>query len=409
MSALLIKNIGLLATSPDSQIKKGKKQGELLFLEDAYILCENGIIKEIGQGELPVADEVIDADGCLVTPGLVDPHTHLVFGGWRQNEMAMKLSGAGYLDILKAGGGILSTVRATREASKEELFNKAKESLDEMLKLGTTTCEAKSGYGLNLDDEVKQLEVIRELNEKHEIDLVPTFLGAHAYPEEYKSDHETYVDQVCEMIPYIAEQKLAEFCDVFCETGVFDVDETRKILLKGQEYGLCSKIHADEIDAIGGSVLAGELHAVSAEHLIVCNNEGIRALSQGNVIACLLPATSLYLSADFAKARQMIDNNVAIALGSDYNPGSCPSLNLQLVMTLACLKYKMRPEEVLNAVTVNAANAIHREKLTGSLETGKQADIVIWNAKDLNYLCYRMGSNLVKQVIKKGKVVTDRR
>lgn len=405
MSTLLIKNIGSLVTSPDSEIKKGKKQGELLFLEDAYILCEEEKIKEIGHGDLPQADEVIDAQGCLVTPGLVDPHTHLVFGGWRQNEMAMKLSGAGYLDILKAGGGILSTVKATREASKEELYFKAKEALDEMLELGTTTCEAKSGYGLDLKEEVKQLEVIRELNEKHEMDLVATFLGAHAYPEEYKSDHEAYVEQVCDMIPYIAEHGLAQFCDVFCETGVFNVEETRKILLKGQEYGLRSKIHADEIDAIGGSVLAGELHAISAEHLIVCNAEGIRALSQGNVIACLLPATSLYLSADFAKARQMIENDVAIALGSDYNPGSCPCLNLQLVMTLACQKYRMRPEEVLNAVTINAANAIGRAEQVGSLETGKQADIVLWNAKDLNYICYRMGSNLVKQVIKKGKTV----
>ena len=275
-----------------------------------------------------------------------------------------------------------------------------------MLKLGTTTCEAKSGYGLDLQEEVKQLEVIRELNERHVMDLIPTFLGAHAYPEEYKQDHESYVQQICEeMIPYVAKHRLAQFCDVFCETGVFSVEESEKILLKAQESGLKSKIHADEIDAIGGSSLAGKIHAVSAEHLIVCNEEGIKALSKGNVIACLLPATSLYLSADFAKARAMIENDVAIALGSDFNPGSCPCLNLQLVMTLACLKYRMRPEEVLNAVTINAAAAIDRNDRIGSLEAGKQADIVIWKAEDLNYLCYRLGSNLVSRVIKKGRVV----
>ena len=407
MSSLLIRNIGLLVTSPDSQIKKGKNQGELLFLKDANILCEGERIATVGTGnDLPQADEVIDAQGCLVTPGLVDAHTHLVFGGWRQNEMAMKLAGAGYLDILKAGGGILSTVRSTRQASKEELYDKAETALDEMLKLGTTTCEAKSGYGLDLQEEVKQLEVIRELNERHVMDLIPTFLGAHAYPEEYKQDHESYVQQICEeMIPYVAKHRLAQFCDVFCETGVFSVEESEKILLKAQESGLKSKIHADEIDAIGGSSLAGKIHAVSAEHLIVCNEEGIKALSKGNVIACLLPATSLYLSADFAKARAMIENDVAIALGSDFNPGSCPCLNLQLVMTLACLKYRMRPEEVLNAVTINAAAAIDRNDRIGSLEAGKQADIVIWKAEDLNYLCYRLGSNLVSRVIKKGRVV----
>ena len=407
MSSLLIRNIGLLVTSPDSQIKKGKNQGELLFLKDANILCEGERIATVGTGnDLPQADEVIDAQGCLVTPGLVDAHTHLVFGGWRQNEMAMKLAGAGYLDILKAGGGILSTVRSTRQASKEELYDKAETALDEMLKLGTTTCEAKSGYGLDLQEEVKQLEVIRELNERHVMDLIPTFLGAHAYPEEYKQDHESYVQQICEeMIPYVAKHRLAQFCDVFCETGVFSVEESEKILLKAQESGLKSKIHADEIDAIGGSSLAGKIRAVSAEHLIVCNEEGIKALSKGNVIACLLPATSLYLSADFAKARAMIENDVAIALGSDFNPGSCPCLNLQLVMTLACLKYRMRPEEVLNAVTINAAAAIDRNDRIGSLEAGKQADIVIWKAEDLNYLCYRLGSNLVSRVIKKGRVV----
>ena len=406
MSRLLIKNIGVLATSPDSSIKKGIHQKDILLMKDAYILCENGRIKDYGNGILPEADEVVDAEGKLVTPGLVDAHTHLIFGGWRQNELAMKLAGAGYLDILNAGGGILSTVKATRKASKEELYRKAKRSLDEMLRLGTTTCEAKSGYGLNLEDEVKQLEVIRELDEKHPMDLVATYLGAHAYPEEYINDHEGYIKEICEkVIPYVAEHKLAQFCDVFCETGVFSKEESERILLKGKEYGLRSKIHADEIDSIGGSLLAGEINAVSAEHLIVCNDEGIDALSKGGVIACLLPATSFYLSADFARARKMIENDVPVAFGSDFNPGSCPCLNLQLVMNLGCLKYRMTPEEVLNAVTINGAAAIGRADRIGSIEPGKQADLVIWDAEDLNYLCYRMGSNLAHRVIKKGETV----
>ena len=407
MSSLLIKNIGLLATSPDSSLKKGIHQKDVSMIKNACILCEDGKIKEYGSdGVLPEADEVIDAKGRLVTPGLVDAHTHLIFGGWRQNEMAMKLNGAAYLDILKAGGGILSTVRETRKAAKEELYEKARKSLDEMLSLGTTTCEAKSGYGLNLEDEVKQLEVIRELDRNHPMDLVATYLGAHAYPEEYVNDHEGYIKKICEeVIPYVAEHGLAEFCDVFCETGVFSKEESGRILLTGKEYGLRPKIHADEIDAIGGSILAGEIHAVSAEHLIVCNQEGIDALSKGGVIACLLPATSLYLSAEFAKARKMIDNDVAIAFGSDFNPGSCPCLNPQLVMNLGCLKYRLTPEEVLNAMTINAAAAIGRADRIGSVEPGKQADLVIWDAKDLNYLCYRMGSNLAHRVIKKGETV----
>lgn len=407
MSSLLIKNIGLLATSPDSSLKKGMHQKDVSMIKNACILCEDGKIKEYGSdGVLPEADEVIDAKGRLVTPGLVDAHTHLIFGGWRQNEMAMKLNGAAYLDILKAGGGILSTVRETRKAAKEELYEKARKSLDEMLSLGTTTCEAKSGYGLNLEDEVKQLEVIRELDRNHPMDLVATYLGAHAYPEEYVNDHEGYIKKICEeVIPYVAEHGLAEFCDVFCETGVFSKEESGRILLTGKEYGLKPKIHADEIDAIGGSILAGEIHAVSAEHLIVCNQEGIDALSKGGIIACLLPVTSLYLSAEFAKARKMIDNDVAIAFGSDFNPGSCPCLNPQLVMNLGCLKYRMTPEEVLNAMTINAAAAIGRADRIGSVEPGKQADLVIWDAKDLNYLCYRMGSNLVHRVIKKGETV----
>ncbi|MBR4421257.1 MAG: imidazolonepropionase [Erysipelotrichaceae bacterium] len=408
MSSLLIENIGLLATPSGHSANKGKRQREVAFTRDAYIYIEDDRIVEIGAGEGPEAEQIIDAQGKLVTPGLVDAHTHLIFGGWRQYEMKQKLDNVPYLEILKAGGGILSTVNATKQASKEELIEKGRKVLDEMLGYGSTTVEAKSGYGLCLEEEVKQLEAVKELNETHPIDLVSTFLGAHALPQEYKENRKAFIDKLCdEMIPYVAEHQLAEFCDVFCEKGVFNVQETERILKTGQQYGLRSKIHADEIEAIGGSVLAGEIGAISAEHLIVCDDKGIESLSSGNTIACLLPATSFYLGADYARARDMIDHDVAVALSTDFNPGSCPCLNMQFVMNLGCMKYKMTPEEVLNAVTLNGAAAIGRADTIGSIETGKQADILIWDSPDLNYIFYRLGSNLLSKVIKKGKVVVD--
>ena len=408
MASLLIYNIGLLATPLGNKVNKGINQKDIFTLENAYILVEDEIITAIGSGTLPKADEKIDAQGRLVTPGLVDAHTHLVFGGFRQNEMKMKLDNISYLDILKAGGGILSTVKATIETDKEELLIKTRKALDEMLSLGTTLLEAKSGYGLNLETEVKQLQIAKELNEIHPVDIVSTFMGGHALPERYKDNRQGYIDEICnEMLPYISENKLAQFCDVFCEKGVFSVEEAKEILLKAQEYGLKAKIHADEIEAIGGCELAGQLKAISAEHLIVSDEEGMKSLAQGGVIACLLPATSFYLGADYAKARKMIDYNIPIALASDYNPGSCPCLNMQLVMNLGCLKYKMTPEEVLNAVTLNGACAIDKADKYGTIEVGKYGDIVIWDSYDLNYIFYRLGSNLVNKVIKKGKLVID--
>ena len=408
MPRLVLYNIGLLATPLGTAPKKGIHQKEISCVKNAWILIEDGRIVQTGTGEPPKADESTDVKGRLVTPGLVDAHTHLVFGGWRQHEMKMKLDGVPYLEILKAGGGILSTVRSTVHSSREELKEKAAKALREMLGYGTTTAEAKSGYGLCPEEEYKQLEVVRELAIEQPVDLVSTFLGAHALPERYKENREEFVREVAEeMIPYIAENKLAEFCDVFCEKGVFTAEESRVILEAGQKYGLASKIHADEIEAIGGSVLAGEIGAVSAEHLIVCDEAGMDSMAKGGTIACLLPATSFYLGAKFAPAREMIEKGIPVALASDFNPGSCPCLNMQFVMNLGCLKYKMTPEEVLNAVTLNAAAAIHRADVTGTLEPGKYADILIWDAYDLNYIFYRLGSNLLAKVLKKGKVVID--
>lgn len=405
MDRLLVKNIGVLATPEGRGAKGGKAQGEIRTLRNAWVRIEGGLITGLGSGE-PEGTEnarILDAGGRLATPGLVDAHTHLVFGGWRQNELALKLRGTPYLDILAQGGGILSTVRATRAASEKELEDKARLALDEMLAFGTTTCEAKSGYGLDKETELHQLRVIRALDGSHPIDLVPTFLGAHALPEEYKNDRQGYIRLLCgDIIPAIAAEGLASFCDVFCETGVFTAEESRTILEAGKAHGLLPKIHADEIDPIGGSRLAGEIGAVSAEHLIVCPPEGIAAMAAGGTAACLLPATSFYLGAAYAPAREMVSAGVPVALATDFNPGSCPCLNMQLVMSLGCLKYRLTPEEVLSAVTLNAAAAIKRAESVGSLEPGKLGDLVIWDGPDLNYICYRLGSNLAHTVIKKG-------
>ncbi|MBP3413015.1 MAG: imidazolonepropionase [Oscillospiraceae bacterium] len=404
----IIKNIGVLATPIGKKAKSGKDQGDVLILKDAYILLENETISKIGSGK-PVEDlsdyEVIDAKGRLVTPGLIDSHTHLVFGGWREHELALKRRGVPYLEILAQGGGILSTVRKTRAATENELVQKAEDALKEMLSLGVTTCEAKSGYGLDRETELKQLRVIRRLNEGQPVELIPTYLGAHAVPEEYREDREAYLRLMEELIPVIAGEKLAEFCDVFCETGVFTANEAQRILAAAQKCGLKAKMHADEIDAIGGTEAAAALGAVSVEHLIAATDHGIAELAKSGTVAVLLPATSFYLNKPYARARDMVSANVPVAFASDFNPGSCPSLNLQFVMNLGCWKSGLSPEEVLTAVTLNAAAACCRADMIGTIEVGKQADLVIWNAANLEYIFYRFGENLVHSVMKKGKIL----
>lgn len=410
--AILITNIGLLATPEGTSASQGQDQGKVRLLEDAYIKIKDGVIAEIGSNQDLAKDDtanyhVLDAQGSLVTPGLVDPHTHLVFAGWRQKELALKLKGMSYLDILQMGGGILDTVRNTRAAGHQELEALALTSLDRMVAHGTTTCEVKSGYGLDLPSEIKSLQVIQELNKKHPVDLVPTFMGAHAVPPEYKDKVADYVRVVNEeMIPEVARLKLAEFNDVFCEQGVFDLEQSREILECGQKYGLTPKAHAEELTALGGASMAAQVGAISAEHLIHATDQGIEDMSQSGTIAVLLPATSLNLGAKFARARDMIAAGVPVALATDFNPGSCPTESLQLIMNLACMKYKLTPEEVLTAVTLNAAAAINRADSIGTLEPGKQADVVLWDAPDLDFIMYRFGTNLVKTVVKKGQVFT---
>ena len=409
----LLKNIGCIQTPVGSHPHRGKEQGENVKYFNAAIAMEDGVITEItSDGKLPEGDFDIEynAGGKLVTPGLVDGHTHLVFGGYRQHELAMKLAGADYLDILKAGGGIIDTVRKTREADKSELYIKSAGFLDEMIGMGVTTCEAKSGYGLTTECEIKMLKVIRDLNARHYMDVVATFMGPHAVPPEYEGRGDEYIDMVCsEMLPAVKEDKLAEFCDVFCEDSVFNAEQSRRYLECARNMGFGLKVHADEIEAIGGSELAGELGAVSAEHLIAITEAGMDALAEGGTIAMCLPATSFYLGKTFAPARRMIEKEIPVAIASDFNPGSCPSLNLQFAMNLGCIKYRMTPEEVLTAVTINPACGIGKGETVGTIEPGKQGDLVIWNAPDFEMVCYRFGSNMLNRVIKCGELVDRRR
>ncbi|MGB9867730.1 MAG: imidazolonepropionase [Bacillota bacterium] len=412
---LIVLNIGLLATPTGSCAGGGERQRRVELLENAFLAVKHGKVAAVGRsGDLSRVQVgngmvVVDAGGRLVTPGLVDPHTHLIFSGWRQKELSLKLKGAKYLDILKMGGGILWTVRETRNAPLEQLVAHGVQILNRMLEHGTTTCEAKSGYGLSLEGELKCLGAIVELRSIHPVEVVPTFMGAHAVPEEYRERKEDYVKLVAHaMIPRVAELGLAEFCDVFCEEGVFGIEESRYILQRGKAYGLKPKLHADEMSAMGGAQLAAEVGAVSADHLVHTTEDGIHAMARSGVVAVLLPGTSYYLDEPFARARQMIEAGLPVALATDFNPGSSPNESLQPVMNLACLKLGMTPEEVLTAVTLNAAAAIDRAHTLGTLEPGKWADMVIWDAPDLDFLCYHYGTNLVSAVIKRGRVVFKR-
>jgi imidazolonepropionase len=396
---------------------------ELGLIKDGAVAASHGLITLVGTTEEVLAqteaDEMIDASNRVVMPGFVDPHTHLVFAGSREDEFELRLRGATYMEIMAAGGGIMSTVRATRAATLLQLIAQSRERLDRMLAHGTTTAEVKSGYGLNVDDELKMLEAIRQLDVTHPVDLVPTFLGAHAVPVEFKGRADQYVEMVInEMLP-LAEREMRAgpsdasapsvpfFCDVFCEEGVFSVNQSRRILKRAKELGFGLKIHADEFKPLGGTRLAVELGAVSADHLVCTTVEEIEALAGSDTIAVSLPGTPFGLGhREYTPARRIIETGGALALATDLNPGTCYCESMQFIIALACRYMRLTPAEAITAATLNAAHAIGLGDKVGSLETGKKADILVLDIPNYRHLGYHFGVNLVERVIKSGQAVS---
>lgn len=385
----------------------GLRNDASILIDDARIvaIAPLAALKRDYQALIDEA-EVIDATGKIVLPGLVDCHTHLVHGGTREHELNMRLSGKSYMDIMNAGGGIHYTTTKTREASFEALYDKTYTHLNDFLKYGVTTVEAKSGYGLDWETEKKQLEVAKRLQQTHPVDVVSTFMGAHAVPKAYKGNEDAFVDIIIkDMLPKVAELGLAEFNDVFCEKGVFTPEQSRRILEAGKRYGLTPKIHADEIEPYEGAELAAEVGAISAEHLLVASDAGIEAMAKSGTIGVLLPGTAFFLRAPYARGRLMIDRGVPVAISTDFNPGSSPTISLPYIQNLACMNMGMTMEEVLCATTINAAHAIRRADEVGTLEVGKKADVVILNVPNYKQLQYFYGMNHTDTVVKNGQVV----
>lgn len=398
----ILKNIGYLATCRD----KGR-QDEIHPIKNAVVVWQNDTITWVGQeSDLPQKfseEQVFDAEGKMVIPGLIDSHTHLAFGGWRPDEFAMRVQGKSYLEIAKTGGGILSTVEETRKATEDELYAKAYGLLKEMAKLGVTTVECKSGYGLTVEDELKTLRVYRRLAEEQPLHIIPTFLGAHTIPPEFKADRQGYIDLVIEeMIPAVAEQKLAEFCDIFAEESAFTIEEARRILLAARVAGLTPKLHADQLTSCGGAELAAEVEAASADHLEKISDEGIEAMAKAGVVGVTLPLASLYTQEKPLDCRRLVEGGVEVAVATDFNPGSAPSFDLPLAMMLTCNQGRLTPAEVLKGTTIYAAKAINRDMRLGSIEEGKAADFAIIDAPDPNFWMYHYRGAQCLRSFKKG-------
>ncbi len=415
---LLIENIGQLCTVPAHADgpQRGEVLGDLGIVEDAALACADGQIVAVGHSaELRArytAAQRIDAGGRLVTPGLVDPHTHVIWAGDRAEEFARRIAGATYQEIMAAGGGINRTVRATRAADLSALVEQSKRRLDAMLAHGTTTVECKTGYGLQTTTEIAMLSAIALLDAEHPLDLVPTFLGAHAVPPEYADDADGYVQLVVEeMLPAVANWRAEHwpgqlFCDVFCEVGAFDLAQTRRILEAAQAHGLALKVHADEFEPLGGARLAAELSAVSADHLVVTPDEDIAALGRSRTVAVSLPPTPFGLAhTHYTPAHKFLAAGAALAVATDCNPGTAWTENMQFALALAARYLRLTPAQALVAATLNAAHAIGQGARVGSLEVGKQADAVIWDVPSHEFLSYRFGVNMAQTVIKRGRVV----
>ncbi|MDD2315605.1 MAG: imidazolonepropionase [Proteiniphilum sp.] len=411
MNNLIIHNASQVVTCSGFAGKRGKEMSDLQVIENGTVIVTDGFISHILKQDEPVPVDkqyytTIDASGKALLPGFVDPHTHFVFGGYREEEFSWRMRGDSYMEIMERGGGIVSTTRATRDATEEELMTAGRQRLDAMLRLGITTVEGKSGYGLDKETELKQLRVMQRLNESHPMDIVPTYMGAHALPEEWKGREEAFIDfQIEEMFPLVAQQQLAEAVDIFCEKGVFSIEQSRRYLQAAREQGFQLKMHADEIVPLGGAELAAELNCLSADHLLQASDEGIRALAEAGTVATLLPLTAFSLRENYARAREMIDAGCIVALATDLNPGSAFTASVPLLFALACIYMKMTPEEAVTAFTLNSAAALGRADRIGSIDIGKQGDLILLQFPSYKFLPYHVGMNMVEHVIKNGKIV----
>lgn len=408
----IIIEINQLVTIDGTAPKRGKEMDELNTIDQAYLIIDQGKIYDYGKmnsiKDLSKYDRVVNAKNKVVLPGFIDPHTHFVFSGDRSDEFKMRLEGIPYIEILKKGGGILNTVKSTREADFNSLVTTANHRLDRFLSNGVTTLEGKSGYGLDKDAEIKQLKVMKELDRRKDIDIVATFLGAHAVLEKYKDDPLEYIYYIIEnVLPEVHNKELAEFCDVFCDEGAFSYQESEILLKEAKKMGFKLKIHADEIKDTNGSELAGRLGAISADHLLKASKQGLKSLKENDVVAVLLPLTAFSLKEDYAAAKKMIEMGIPIALATDLNPGSSYSQSIPLLLSLAVMYMNMSPEQAISALTINAACALDRQEHIGSISRGKEADFIIIDAPDYNHLFYNFGVNLVDKVYKNGKLVFD--
>ena len=411
MKKLIIKNASELVTCRGKAPKKGADMSDIGIIYNGSVVIEDGIIVDVDEASNISSRydeseyEVIDASEKAVLPGFIDSHTHLIFGGYRADEFSWRLRGDTYMSIMERGGGITSSVRATRSTVLEEFVETGRKRLDKMMAFGVTTVEGKSGYGLDEETEIRQLEAMRILNESHPVDIAATFLGPHSVLPEWKGKEDEFIDYMIEVMKKVRERNLAEFADIFCEKNVFSIEQSRRFLKSAKEMGLKLKIHADEIVRLGGAELAAELGAVSADHLLQASDEGIRMMAEKDVVATLLPATAFCLKEDYARARDIIDSGCAVALATDFNPGSCFTNSIPLVIALAAIQMRMSVEEIITALTINAASALSRQDSIGSIEAGKKADIIILEFPSIHFLPYYAGVNIVETVIKNGVVV----